>query len=117
MAISWAFLAPLVAQTVKNLSACSAGDLGLILELGRSPGKGNSYPLQYSDLKSSMDREAWWATVQGGLKELDTTELLHVFHFYFVLLKSQQSVKIRGSFSPGQKAEGVSALLGVPLFN
>ena len=30
----------------------------------------------------------------GGLKELDMTELLHVFHFHFVLLKSQQSVKI-----------------------
>ena len=26
-------------------SACSAGDLSLILGLGRSPGEGNSYPL------------------------------------------------------------------------
>ena len=36
-------------------SACSAGDLGLIPELGRSPGEGNGYPLQYSCLENSMD--------------------------------------------------------------
>ena len=37
-------------------SACNAGDLGLIPELERSPGKGNGYPLQYSCLENSMDR-------------------------------------------------------------
>jgi len=36
-------------------SACSAGDLGSIPGLGRSPGEGKSYPLQYSGLKNSMD--------------------------------------------------------------
>ena len=36
-------------------SACSVGDLGSIPGLGRSPREGNSYPLQYSDLKNSMD--------------------------------------------------------------
>ena len=36
-------------------SACSVGDLGLILGLGRSPGEGKGYPLQYSDLENSMD--------------------------------------------------------------
>ena len=46
-------------------SACTEGDLGLISGLGRSPGEGNSNPLQYSCLENSMDREAWWATVQG----------------------------------------------------
>ena len=29
-------------------SACDAGDLGSIPELGRTPGEGNGYPLQYS---------------------------------------------------------------------
>ena len=29
-------------------SACNAGDLGVIPALGRSPGEGNGYPLQYS---------------------------------------------------------------------
>ena len=33
-------------------SACNVGDLGLIPGLGRSPGEGNSYPLQYSSLKN-----------------------------------------------------------------
>ena len=41
-------------------SACNAGDLGLIPESGRSPGEGNGNPLQYSYLKNSMDRGAWW---------------------------------------------------------
>ena len=36
-------------------SACDAADLGSIPGLGRSPGEGNSYPLQYSGLKNSMD--------------------------------------------------------------
>ena len=36
-------------------SACSAGDPNLILGLGRSPGKGKGYPLQYSGLECSMD--------------------------------------------------------------
>jgi len=39
-------------------SSCNAGDLGLIPGLGRSPGEGNGYPLQYSGLESSMDRGA-----------------------------------------------------------
>ena len=41
----------LVAQLVKNLPE----NLGSILGLGRSPGEGNSYPLQYSGLENSMD--------------------------------------------------------------
>ena len=36
-------------------SACSAGDLVSIPGLGRYPGEGNGYPLQYSGLKNSMD--------------------------------------------------------------
>ena len=36
-------------------SACTAGDLSLIPESGRSPGEGNGYPLQYSCLENSMD--------------------------------------------------------------
>ena len=36
-------------------SACNAGDPGLIPGLGRSPGEGKGYPLQYSDVENSMD--------------------------------------------------------------
>ena len=35
--------------------ACNAGDLGSISGLGRSPGEGKGYPLQYSGLENSMD--------------------------------------------------------------
>ena len=44
----------LVAQMVKK-SACNARDLGSIPGLGRSPGEGKGYPLQYSGLENSMD--------------------------------------------------------------
>ena len=36
-------------------STCNAGDPGSIPGLGRSPGEGISYPLQYSGLETSMD--------------------------------------------------------------
>ena len=35
-------------------SSCKAGDLGSIPGLGRYPGEGKSYPLQYSGLDNSM---------------------------------------------------------------
>ena len=44
-------------SVVKNLPA-NAGDAGLILGLGRSPGGGNGNPLQYSRLGNPMDRGA-----------------------------------------------------------
>ena len=66
------------------MSICDAGDPGLIPELGRSPGEGNGYPLQYSCLENPMDGEARLQSMVGyslwGCKELDTTERLH-FHF------------------------------------
>jgi len=54
-------------SSVGRESASNAGDLGLILGLGRSPGGGKVYPLQYSGLENSMD-SPW------GLKESDTAE-------------------------------------------
>ena len=49
-------------------SACNARDLGSISGSGRSPGGGNSNPLQYSCLENPMDRGAWWATVHEVIK-------------------------------------------------
>ena len=56
----WHFRASLVAQMIKKKkNACNAGDVGLIPGLGRSPGEADGYPLQYSGLENSMDREPW----------------------------------------------------------
>ena len=74
--VIWEEWPSLVTQTVKNLPA-NAGDPGSIPGSGKSPGEGNGYPLQYSCLENSMDREAWQATYSPwGLKESDTTERL-----------------------------------------
>ena len=51
-------------------SAYNAEDMGSILELGRSAGEENGYPLQDSGLENSMD-SPW------GFKESDTAEQLH----------------------------------------
>ena len=45
-----------------------SGDSGSISGLGRSPGEGNSNPLQYSCLENPTDGGAWWATVHGVAK-------------------------------------------------
>ena len=48
--------------------ACNVGDLGSIPGLGRSPGKGNDNPLQYSCWEHPMDRGTWQATAHGVAK-------------------------------------------------
>ena len=53
--------------------ACNVGDPGSISGSGRSPGKGNGSPLQYSCLRKPMDRGPWWAKVHEITKELDMT--------------------------------------------
>ena len=62
-------------SVVKNSSANAGdpGDVGLISGLGRSPGKGNGNPLQYSCLESPMDRGAWRDMVHRVAKESDMT--------------------------------------------
>ena len=59
-----------VVLMVKNLpvNEGDARDTGSIPGLGRSPGKGNGNPVQYSCLENSMDRGAWQATVHGVAK-------------------------------------------------
>ena len=58
--------------------ASNAGDLCSVPELGRSPGEGKGYPLQYSCLENPMDRGAWGATVHGVAK---SRTWLNDFHF------------------------------------
>ena len=57
-------------------SICSAGDLGSIPGLGRSPGEGKGSPLQYYGLENSKD-----FIVQGVAKSRTRLSNLH-FHVY-----------------------------------
>ena len=54
--------------SVGKESTCSAGDAGLIPELGRFPRGGHGNPLQYSCLENPMDRGAWQATIHRVTK-------------------------------------------------
>ena len=56
-------------------SACNAGDLSSIPGLGRSPGEGKGYSLQYSGLENSMD-----CIVYGFAR---SRTRLSDFHFHF----------------------------------
>ena len=60
-------------------SACNAGDMGSILGLGRSPGKGKGYPFQYSGLENSGD------FIVHGVAKSQTQ--LSDFHLAFVAEK------------------------------
>ena len=70
-----------------------AGDAGLIPGLGRSPGGGHGNPFQCSCLENSTGREAWWATVHGVAKELDTTEQLTLSLQGFFLKISLKAIR------------------------
>ena len=54
----------MMAQMIKKVSAGNAGDPGSIPGSERSPGEGNSYPLQYSCLENSINKGVCGATVQ-----------------------------------------------------
>ena len=78
-------------------SACSIGDQGSIPGLGRSPGEGDGYPLQYSCLENPLDRGTWQATVHGAAK---SQTQLNDYHFHF-LTKNVQELGYQIIRSPG----------------
>ena len=55
---------------------CNVGDLGATSGLGRSPGEGKGYPLQYSGLENSMD-----CIVHGFAKSQTQLSIFHFLHF------------------------------------
>ena len=60
-------------SAVKNQPA-NVGEAGSIPGLGRFPGEGDGYPLQYSCLRNPMDRGAWWSKKgQTQLSDQTTT--------------------------------------------
>ena len=85
----------------KRLSSSSsnARDLGSIPGLGRSPGEGNSNPLQYSCLENSMDGGAWWAKVHGVTKSQTrlSDSHFHSFHSGHVCGNALQSSSTVGN--------------------
>ena len=60
-------------------SACNAGDLGSIPGLGRSPGEGKDYTVQYSSLEYFMD------CIVHGVSKSRTR--MSNFHFHFTVVK------------------------------
>ena len=98
-------------QQAKNLPAMQVTREGSsITGSGRSPGGGNVNPLQVSCLENPMDRGAWWATVCGVIKELDTSEWLsmqfartHTFihmHIHTCLLPAATHSSVTSHASP-----------------
>ena len=53
--------------------SCNAGAMDSVPGLRWSPREGNSNPFQYCCLGNAVNRGAWWATVHGVTKHLDTT--------------------------------------------
>ena len=75
-------------------STFNEGDQGLIPGLGRSPGEGKGYPLQYSCLENSMDRGTRRATVHGVAKSKTRLSYLHFLyqcHSYLASLQTRLS--------------------------
>ena len=84
-------------------SACNAGDLGSILGLGRCPGEGKAYPLQYSGLENSMDCIVYGvAKSRTGLSD-----------FYFASLHFL-NLLFRGDW-PGPRGDPSNFLNPIPL--
>jgi len=67
-------------------SACSAGDMGSVPGLGRSPGDGIGYPLQYSCLENFMDRGACHGVAKRWTQLSDRHFTSHCCNYSILLL-------------------------------
>ena len=82
-------------RSVGKESACNVEDLGSIPGLGRSPGKGKGYPLQYSGLENSMDCIVHGvAKSQTGLSDFHFHATLTLFFKLLQLFKDREFVYI-----------------------
>ena len=92
---------------VKNLPG-NVGDTGLIPGLGRCPGEGNGYSLQYSYLENSMDRgipctDCKQPIIHGHCKESDMTKWLTLSLFTFMKTKELFSKKKKDTDERNQR--------------
>ena len=113
-----------LAPVIKNPPA-SAGDItdwSSIPGLGRCPGKGKGYPLQYSSLENSLDRGAWRTLAHGvskrwtWLKQLSIHAPIHstcdlVSPYYTIVWRS---VKYSRKHSKSHKSPLCYRLLWLP---
>ena len=88
---------------VKN-SPANTGDVGLIPGSGRSPGKGNDSPFQYSCLENPMDRGAWHRIAKSWtrLKQLNTNTIYTSWAFQVALVVKNlpdNAADVRDSYS------------------
>ena len=74
--------------SVDKESTCNAGDLGAIPGLGKSPGEGNGYPLQYSCLENPWIEETGWLQSLRG-KKMDMPGWLTLSHFFFFFINDE----------------------------
>ena len=72
----WKLQSPIRGSGGKE-SACSAGDLGSIPALGRSPGEGNSNPLKYPCMENFHGQRSLVGYSPWGRKESAMTERLN----------------------------------------
>ena len=97
--------------SVGKESACNVGDLGLITGLGRSPGEGKDYPLQYSGLENSTD-----SIVHGVAKSWRRLNNLHfLFHFSTCLQNRSRFTDTENKLivTKGKSGEGQIRKLGL----
>ena len=82
-------------SSVGKESACSAGNLGSISELGRSPGGGHATHSSILAWKIPKDRGTWWAAVHGVSKSWTrlSTKLCGIFFFFLLMFLTQYDTK------------------------
>ena len=103
--IIWGFLS---GSVVKNPPA-TAWDAGSIPGWGRSPGKENGNPLQYSCLGNPMDRGAWMVTVHGVEKSwTQFSDQNNNHHIIYLSLGSSKKKKKKKKVS--EKKQDMSKL-------
>ena len=80
--------------SVSEEYVCNVGDLRLIPGLGRSPGEGNGYPLQYSHLENSMKRGDWQAIDNGVAKSQTRPSDFHMCVYAYLCFFKVSSISV-----------------------
>ena len=99
----WASLSSILGSAGKE-SACNVGDLGSTPGLGRSPGEGNGYPLQYSGLENSIDCVAQGVT-KSWTRLSDFQLYLFIWLPWVLVADVRSSVAVHGLSGCGAWAQ------------